>query len=314
MAAYTELAAEDAIHACDQWQLGRLIDVMPTATGIENSNFFLTSEREGRRLEWVLTLAERRFASTTLDTLRRLDAAGLPVPVPLRDREGALSTTVAGAPALLTPRFPGEHPGQPSLGQIRAMGRFLGRMHQVTANLDGPEHPRDRAWIEAQAQRRQRRLGGQEQLLLSRALTACFSAISRRDWQQLPGGLVHGDVFRDNTLFEGEHLSAVIDFHHTARAPLLFDVAVVANDWCCDEAGRFDGDRLSALLDSYGRVRVLTREECWLWPAMAVLAALRFWLARLDTERKPHQEMARLLDRRLREGFPLAVRPGGSAA
>jgi len=305
MAAFTELAAEDAAHACAQWQLGRLLDVTPTATGIENSNFFLASEHEGRRLEWVLTLAQQRFETVTLETLLRLDAAGLPVPVPLRDREGALTTTIAGAPALLTPKFPGDHPDRPSFGQIRAIGRFLGRMHLVTGHLDGPEHARDSGWLEQHAQRQRRQLGGQEQLLLATALTASVTASGRRDWQNLPSGLVHGDVFRDNTLFEGDQLCAVIDFHHTAKAPLLFDLAVVANDWCCDEAGGFDGDRLRVLLASYAGVRELTREECWLWPAMTVLAALRFWLARLDTRRKPHEEMARILDRRLREGFPL---------
>lgn len=308
MAAFTSLADDDAAYACAQWQLGSLLDVTPTATGIENSNFFLASEQEGRRFEWVLTLAEQPFETVTLETLLRLDAIGLPVPVPLRDRDGALATTVAGAPALLAPKFPGSHPEQPSLSQIRAIGRFLGRMHQVTGHLAGPEHPRDADWIEQQAARQRRQLGGQEQLLLDTALTAWSTASRRLDWQSLPSGLVHGDLFRDNTLFEGDQLCAVIDFHHTAQAPLLFDLAVVANDWCCDEAGRFDSDHLIALIDSYTRLRTLTREERWLWPVMTLLAALRFWLARLDTRRKPHEAMARLLDRRLREAFPLAER------
>lgn len=308
MAAFTELPAEDAEDACAQWQLGHLLEVTPTATGIENSNFFLASEHEGQRFEWVLTLAEQPFETVTLETLLRLDAAGLPVPVPLRNRDGALSTTVAGAPALLAPKFPGSHPERPSLGQIRAVGQFLGRMHEVTGNLAGPEHPRNSDWIARQAERQRRQLGGQEQLWLTTALTACNTAGRRRDWHNLPSGLVHGDVFRDNTLFEGDRLCAVIDFHHTARAPLLFDLAVVANDWCCDEVGSFDGDRLRVLLDSYAGIRELTREECWLWPVMTVLAALRFWLARLDTRRKPHTELAHLLDRRLRDPFPLAVR------
>ena len=305
MAAFTSLANEDAAYACAQWQLGSLLDVTPTATGIENSNFFLASEQEGRRFEWVLTLAEQPFETVTLETLLRLDAVGLPVPVPLRDREGALATTVAGAPALLAPRFPGSHPEQPSLSQIRAIGRFLGRMHQVTGHLAGPEHPRDADWIEQQANRQRRQLGGQEQRLLGTALTAWSSASRRLDWQNLPSGLVHGDVFRDNTLFDGARLCAVIDFHHTARGPLLFDLAVVANDWCCDEMGRFDGDRMRVLIASYNGMRELTREERWLWPVMTILAALRFWLARLATRRKPPEEMARILDRGLRQGFPL---------
>ncbi len=305
MAAFTELAEEDAAYACAQWQLGHLLEVTPTATGIENSNFFLASERDGQRQEWVLTLAEQPFENVTLKTLLRLDAAGLPVPVPIRDRNGDLSTAVAGAPALLAPRFPGSHPEQPSLSQIAAIGRFLGRMHLSTGGLDGPEHPRDLSWIEEQAKRQRSKLGSGEQVLLAAALMACNTACRRQDWQRLPSGLVHGDVFRDNTLFDGARLCAVIDFHHTARGPLLFDLAVVANDWCCDEMGRFDGDRMRVLIASYSGMRELTREERWLWPVMTILAALRFWLARLATRRKPPEEMARILDRGLRQGFPL---------
>lgn len=306
MAAFTELDAEAQAELCEQWQLGQLRGIRATDSGIENSNFFVSSEIAGRRHEWVLTLGSEPFAATTLDTLLRLDAAGLPVPVPLRDRAGALTGSIAGAPALLTPCFPGSHPEQPTLGQIRAIGRFLARMHQITANLPGPDHPRNAAWIAERSQHHRALLGARGRERLDRASRTLASVSRRRDWCALPSGVVHGDVFRDNVLFEGERLSAVIDFHHSARAPLLFDLAVVANDCCSNAAGYCEADRLRALLDGYQRIRPLTREERWLWPAMTVLAALRFWLARLDNPRKPPAEMARRLDAALAQGFPLS--------
>lgn len=314
MAVFVELREEDALAACRAWNLGDLVAVEPTAEGIENSNFFLTSARNGERSEWVLTLGAVDFPTVMLTTLVRLDAAGLPVPVPLRHRSGARSGQIAGAPALIAPRFPGTHPQRPRVDECAAIGRFLARMHRVTAGVAGPEHPRDALWIRQRARAHALRLGGHGQKRLADALTVLEAATARQEWEALPVGLVHGDLFRDNALFDESGLRAVIDFHHTARAPLLFDLAVVANDWCSRIDGRLDGDRLHGLLWGYARLRPLTREECWMWPVMTLLAALRFWLARLDVPRKPPQEMARMLDWRLREGMPLpAAFTAGSA-
>ena len=306
MAVFTELTEDDARAACTAWNLGEFVSVAPTAQGIENSNFFLTSASNGQQREWVLTLSDAEFPATTLDTLVRLDAAGLPVPVPLRHRSGARSGRIAGAPALLAPRFPGSHPERPAIDQCAAIGRFLARMHLATAGVSGPDHPRDAAWIAARAAQHRPRLDAHEQSRLTAAQQVLASVAQRRDWRQLPVGLVHGDLFRDNALFDRGGLCAVIDFHHTARAALLFDLAVAANDWCSHPNGRLDGDRLRGLIRGYARLRPLTWEECWLWPVMTLLAALRFWLARLDSQRKPPQEMGRMLDWRLREAVPLS--------
>ncbi len=306
MAVFIELREEDAIAACRAWNLGKLLAVEPTAEGIENSNYFLSTERRGERREWVLTLGAGDFPSVMLTTLVRLDAAGLPVPVPLRHRSGARSGQIAGAPALIAPRFPGSHPHRPRVDQCAAIGRFLARMHRVTIGVSGPDHPRDEAWLAERAGLHAPRLGALGKQRLADALNVLEAATRRPEWAGLPAGLVHGDLFRDNALFDETGLRAVIDFHHTARAPLLFDLAVVANDWCSRVDGRFDGDRLQGLLRGYARLRPLSREECWMWPVMTLLAALRFWLARLDVPRKPPQEMARILDWRLREGLPLS--------
>jgi len=116
-------------------------------------------------------------------------------------------------------------------------------------------------------------------------------------WQcgaALPQGLIHGDLFRDNVLFEGKRLTGLIDFDHTARGPLLFDLAVVALDWVYLAGGSTDA--LTALAKGYEESRPLTSAEEAAWPKALALAALRFALARLAIPKKDPAPLLALLE------------------
>ena len=102
---------------------------------------------------------------------------------------------------------------------------------------------------------------------------------------QLPRGPIHGDLFRDNVLFEGDRVTGVIDFYFAGCDALLFDIAVCMNDWCVGD----DGPRGDALLEGYEAIRSLGTVERDLLPAMRRAAALRFWLSRLSDLHLPRQ-------------------------
>jgi homoserine kinase type II len=98
----------------------------------------------------------------------------------------------------------------------------------------------------------------------------------------LPRGPIHGDLFRDNVMFDGDRLTGLFDFYFAGVDTLLFDIAVCLNDWCIDlESGRLDEDRASAFVAAYDAVRRLESQELRLMPALMRAAALRFWTSRL---------------------------------
>ena len=101
-------------------------------------------------------------------------------------------------------------------------------------------------------------------------------------FKSLPKGPVHADLFRDNVMFDEDHLSGFFDFYFAGVDTWLFDLSVCLNDWCIDlKTGAFDAQRLHAFLKAYQRVRPLSASERELINPMLRAAALRFWISRL---------------------------------
>jgi homoserine kinase type II len=102
-------------------------------------------------------------------------------------------------------------------------------------------------------------------------------------YSQLPKGLIHGDLFRNNVMFNTTELTGFFDFYFAGFDIWLFDLAVSVNDWCIDLTnGKLDSERVRAMLDAYHAVRPFTIAEQGAWQTMLRASALRFWLSRLD--------------------------------
>lgn len=62
-------------------------------------------------------------------------------------------------------------------------------------------------------------------------------------------GVIHGDLFLDNVLFDNGVISGVFDFIEACEGDFLFDLAVVAISWCLEERG--DYSKVDLLLSNY---------------------------------------------------------------
>ena len=284
MAVYTMLALDEMREALAPFELGQLIRADPVAAGIENTTYFATFEQSaGRTAEYVLTLGES-IASADMEFVAGLTTLlhhhGLPVPAPVTTNAGTQVFYLAHKPALLIPKAAGEPPAAPSVQQCRALGNTLARLHRVLLcqPFDHTSH-KSLDWVAATGGRLLPHLSGRPRDLLCSSLARLDAFVSAHE--KLPRAVIHGDLFRDNTLFDGESVTAIIDFFSAGAGYLLFDVAVAANDWCAIDEDHFDPRKLEALLDGYCSIRPFTDEERGCWGEMLSIAALRFWVSRL---------------------------------
>ena len=305
MAVFTEVDYGEADALVQRLGLGPLRELRGIEGGIENTNYFATTESG----EFVLTLFERLGAEQlpySLCLMKHLAGRGLPVPEPVADpaiqppsghaltipanAPCELLLKVAGKPAALVQRLSGRSELAPRAAHCTELGALLARMHlaardfpRIQPNLRGLAWWNDTVPVvlpyvdESQAGLLRAELAYQNHVAESSAYAA------------LPRGPVHADMFRDNVMFaSGENagaaprLTGVFDFYFAGTDTWLFDLAVCLNDWAIDlPTGQHDAERADALLAAYETVRPLNAAERALLPAMLRAAALRFWISRL---------------------------------
>lgn len=287
VAVFTEVTEHDAQALLNTLGLGALRGLRGIQGGIENTNYFVDSERG----QYVLTLFERlSFAQLPfyLHLMQHLARRGIPVPDPAADAEGGILHRVSGKPAALVNRLRGASELAPGPAHCAAVGAMLARMHLAGRDYDRHQpNLRGLPWWNETAPVVLPYLEPEQAALLQGELAYQNHVAASAAYAALPRGPVHADLFRDNVMFEqlpgqAPVLTGFFDFYFAGVDTWLFDIAVCLNDWCITLAdGQADDERQAAFLDAYGSERALTGPERELLPAMLRAGALRFWISRL---------------------------------
>lgn len=285
MAVYTHISRAQLTALLADYTLGELVEFTGIQGGIENSNYFVTLNRDGEQTDYVLTLFEElRYDELPffVELGQWLQARQVPVPYAIKDRNGIALKQLAAKPAMLQPRFRGRHldPARITPEHCAQIGTALARFHQAGADFYlRRQAQRGVFWWRRESQAIRHLLSAEDAELLQQEV-ALFDELRNRPFG-LPLGTIHGDLFHDNALFVDDRLEAILDIYNAATAFLLFDLAIVANDWCTDARGQADPAREQALTRAYARVRPFSDEEHAAWPILTRTAAMRFWLSRL---------------------------------
>lgn len=263
---------------------GALEGYTPIESGIENSNYFVSLNSEGFVEEYVLTIVEElSFIEAPFfnKVVTHLYQYGLPVAAPQTTLDGMSSTIFCGKPAFLVPRLPGDHPLAPSPDQCFAIGHFLAGLHLALGEVKiARKNPYDPAWMKQAIQSCEALLTPDTHGHFNQ-LADIYDGMADHD---LPRGLVHGDLFRDNALYESETLTGVIDFYHTCNDILAMDLAIVINDWCM----MTDSPELTtSVLAGYESLRPLAVAEKSALQDLQQIAAARFALTRFVSGNPP---------------------------
>ena len=290
MAVFTEVSFDEAADLFRRLGLGRLRAMAACSGGIENTNYFVDTDRG----DYVLTLFERLAWEQLpfyLHLMQHLAGRGIPVPGPAPDTEGRVLHRLKGKPAAVVGRLRGRSELVPSVRHCSAVGTMLARMHLAGGDYAGHQpNLRGLSWWKETVPVLLPHVGKDHRELLLGELAFQASVAASSDYAALPRGPVHADLFRDNVMFEADRLSGVLDFYFAGCDTFLFDLGVCLNDWCVDlESGRLDAMRRAAFLTAYQSVRPFVPEEQRLLPSLERAAALRFWISRLKDYYLPRE-------------------------
>jgi len=284
MSVYTELTHADIRAILADYNLGALVSFEGIAAGIENSNFFIETESGGQTTRYVLTIFERMDAEELpyfMYLMKHLAANGLSCPDVMPRRDGALLFECEGKQGCIVSCLAGKTLDSLNESQLFASGRSLAQLHLAGADFNQHRNnPTGAGWLSENANavmaKTAERYGHEAAALLSDELDFQSTCV----WDCLPSGVIHGDLFVDNILFEGDQVSGIIDFYYAHDAAFVMDIAISINAQAL-MLSNDDQRRVKVFLEGYASVRPLTGNEHQALPSLLRLAALRFWVSRL---------------------------------
>jgi len=291
MSVYTQLDKQDIQSLLTQYNLGQLVRFEGVAAGVENTNYKLTLKQDGVDTSYFLTLFETLEKSELnffLPLLAHLQDKDCLLASPIQRLNGDLVLVVKGKPAAVFNCLSGGHP-EVSDQHCKSIGAELARIHLAAKDFNQiRDNSRGFYWIQHQIKNQCVDVSEEDFRFLEDELGLLKQQRSLwESWSemQLPKGIIHGDLFDDNALFDGESLSGVIDFYNACTDFWAYDLAITQMAWALNGT-ELDRSKREALMAGYETVRQLTAEEKQALPYFLRMAALRFWLSRLHTQKQ----------------------------
>ena len=284
MSVYTTLTLKEVQDFAAPYGL-KIMDLIPIQGGIQNTNYFLVAEDS---TQFVLTIFEEmdeQGAGELVPVLEHLGKQGLAVPVPL-SHDGRSIQILKDKPAQIAPRLMGKHPMPSSIEQVKEIAVAQAKIHVALQDfpLERAIYRNHTYWRNV-ARSIKPTLNPADTVLLN-SLLGLYDALTAM-YPNRPKGFIHSDLFRDNTLFEGDKLNGILDFYELNKDELLFDIAITINDFCTEYPDvHLNEAKAQAYLESYETVRSLTTDEKSCLELYLAMAAGRFWMMRLQVAQK----------------------------
>ncbi|HWY64821.1 MAG TPA: homoserine kinase [Rhizomicrobium sp.] len=279
MAVYTDVSFEDLERLLEQYDIGEPLSFKGIAEGIENSNFYLQTDRGA----FILTLYEKRVAAEDLpfflELMEHLAGRGLHCPLPVKTRDGQSLVSLNRRNAAIVTFLTGIALRRPDAAHCASAATALAALHKAgegfalaRGNALGPKGWRPLAESIHGADAIEDGLSN----LINGSLEELLAA-----WPgNLPAGVVHADFFPDNVLFVGNQVGGVIDFYFACNDAYAYDLAIMLNSWCFELDGSYNITKGQSVINAYRQQRPLSEAEIAALPVLMRGAALRFLLTR----------------------------------
>ncbi|WP_394847909.1 homoserine kinase [Pendulispora brunnea] len=282
MATLTRISEDQLRVFLDEYsELGNLVGFAGIPEGSVNSNYRVETSAGAYFLR---VYEEQAFEGARNEgiTLLHLSAHGVPCEAPLLRNDGERTGHIAGKPAALFAWCAGGMRCQASVStaDTAQVGAALARIHVAGSAMAGRTGRFGPAELRLRLDRIAAAADHPTLAAEAEPLRQALDANEARRRSDLPKGLVHGDLFRDNVLWDEKGtIVTLLDFESACSGAFVFDLAVTVLSWCVGDA--LSPELARAMVSGYESVRPLTAEEREGLHAEACFASLRFAITRI---------------------------------
>ena len=290
MARYTTLSPSELAHIVAQYAIGTPLKFEEIAGGFGNSNFKLITT-EGAFLLKICDEKNPEELDMQISLLQHLYEHAYPTVYPILNKSQEPLTYEAVGSIILYPFLQGEQP-RTSPTTLAQLGEALAKLHGIPPITGLPRFAMGISQMHPFFCEVQDTPFAAHPFIKS--LRAQLESIEPQLNARLPMGLLHGDLFLDNTLFNGDKLVAILDFEEGCYDTLLLDVGMTLIGCCYTPQHVLNLEAARAFLDTYNASRPLTDTEWEHLDTFVHYAALSiaFWRFRQFNIRRPDAHRA----------------------
>ncbi len=282
MAVFTKLNSSEIEGFVSFYNIGKLEEFSEIVEGIENTNYKIVCNGT----PYILTIFEKRVEEKDLpffiDLKIYLNQNNFKCPKPIKDKRGIIINSIKNKKALIISFLEGKKINIPSIKECFEVGKMVGNLHNLTINF---AQKRENSlnieeWKKIFKKCESKRINKFNDIFDDLKSEIVFLENSLP--KNLPSGIIHADLFKDNIFFEKEEITGVIDFYFSCHEFFLYDISIVINDWCFEKNGEtFKDNFFKSILEGYKTVRELSNDEMSSFNVLLRAASVRILITRL---------------------------------
>ena len=284
MAVYTKLSKNELEVFFSKYNLGKLLNYKGIKEGIENTNYFIQTEKG----KFILTLYEKRVEEKDLpffiNLMRNLFDKNFPSPEPVINNNGNYISEILEKKAAVVSFLDGYAKKVLNPNDCREVGINAAKLHLITKDLTGKRENKlsINSWrkIYIKVKKNCSKIHPNLPEIIEKNLDEI-----EKNWpKNIPSGIIHADLFPDNIFFKNNKLSGIIDYYFSCYDYYAFEIAICLNALCFEgknENLSFNVTKAKKFIDGYSNIRKLTEEEKKSLKVLCQGAAIRFLLTRV---------------------------------
>ena len=284
MAVYTKLNKSEIEEIISLYKLKNLESFAPIEEGIENTNYVIIANKK----KYILTIFEKRVKEQDLpffcELISLLNKSGFKCPLPLLNLENNPISTFKRKKLTILTFISGKSKENLSNENCEDIGKEAAKLHLLTSNfkIQRKNALSIESWRNMFENIKDKCIKIHKDL--PNLIEANLKDIEKNWPSNLPSGIIHADLFKDNIIFENNKVSGIIDFTFSCNDFYALEIAICFNALCFDGVKSnlsFNVTKAKKFIDGYSSIRKLSDQERNSIKILSQGAALRFLLTRV---------------------------------